>query len=82
MKDLNRSKDAVERRKVWMNNPDTPKRLCREIEKIQQNMRTWQEGMSDESDETVKAKYYRYIMQAQHTLELKQDSLKRVEDKN
>ena len=38
--------------------------------------------MSKESDETIKAKYYRYIMQAQHALELKQDNLERVEDKN
>ena len=34
VKDLDRSNDAMARRKVWMNNPDTPPRLRREIEKI------------------------------------------------
>ena len=65
-----------------MNHPDTPRRLCKEIEKLQQDMRTWQECMSKDHDDTVKLKYCNNIMQAQHTLELKQDSLKRVEDKN
>ena len=38
--------------------------------------------MSKASDEANKVKYYRHIMQAQHALELKQDNLECVEDKN
>ena len=66
-----------------MNNPDTPPlRLHRQIEKIQQEMKTWQERMSKASDETSGVKYYRLILQAQHSLDLKKNDLERVEDKN
>ena len=82
MKDLNRSKEMVACRKAWMNNPDTLPRLHRQIEKIQREMKTWQESMSKASNETSRAKYYRLIVGAQHTLELKQDDLEHVEDKN
>ena len=42
VEDLERSKEAVECRSQKMNNPDTPKRLRREIEKLQQNMRQFE----------------------------------------
>ena len=63
-----------------MNNHDFPRRLHREIEKLQQDMRTWQEHLSKAQEDTVKLHYYNKIMKAQHTLELRKDDLVYVED--
>ena len=82
VEDLDRTKNGVELRRQKMNNPDAPRRLHREIEKLQQDMRTWQEGLSEAHDDTVKLLYYNKIMQAQHTLELRKDNLVHVEDGN
>ena len=80
MEDLDRTRNVVELRRQKMNNPDFPRRLCREIEKLQQDMRTWQESLSGAHEDTVKLYYYNKIMKAQHLLELKKDNLVRVED--
>ena len=65
-----------------MNNPDTLRRLCREIEKLQQDMRNWQERLSKAHDATIKTHYYNKIMKAQHTLMLRKDNLVLVEYRN
>ena len=80
MEGLDRTRNAVELRRQMMNNPDIPRRLHREIEKLQQDMRNWQERLSKAHDDTVKTHYYKKIMKAQHTFELRKDNIVRVED--
>ena len=65
-----------------MNNPEFPKKLRREIEGLQQDMRVWQESLSGAREDTVKSWYYNKIMKAQYLFELKKDDLVRVEDRN
>ena len=72
----------MELRRQKMNNPDTPRRLCREIEKLQQDMRNWQERLSKAHENTVKLHYYNKIMKSQHTLKLRKDDLVCVEERN
>ena len=80
VEDLDRSRNAVELRRQKMNNPDFPRRLRRKIEKLQQDMRNWQESLSGAHEDTVKSYYYNKIMKAQHTLKLRKDDLVHVED--
>ena len=79
---LDRTRNAVELRRQKMNNPDFPRRLCREIEKLQQDMRTWQESFSGAHENPVKSYFYIKIMKAQHLLELKKDNLVGLEDES